>query len=254
MRIVTAHPQPGTTQLVDEAIFARCLKAAPLYVPADLIVGEKLWLVGCDTRRHERQEELSAFLIGRDEVLGGFRVVAVEAKQLQIIELVGVPGYVIDFDTWLAASLTDPAIALSNLHADPGSEPAPERAIPADQEECVFGVDGELNVRVIEASVPEHPSHVTDVARHLLAPSRTVESCDVEVELIEAIRAVVICEVASMRDLDQEWWLHIVTIASRRGGGLADRGLVRLLLIGLIPGRRLCRFSAPFLFGGAGCL
>lgn len=254
MRVVAAHPQPGITELVDEAFFARCLKAAPLYAPANLIVGEKLRLVGCNTRRHERQEQLSAFLTGRNEVLGGFRVVAVEAEQLEVVELVGVPGYVIDFDTWLAASLTDPVIALSNLHADLRSEPAPERAITADQEECVLGVDGELNVRVIEASVPKHPSHVTDVPRHFLAPSRTVESCDVEVELIEAIRAVVIYEVASVRDLDQEWWLHIVTIARRRGGGLADREPFRLLLIGLVRDRRLRRFSAPFLFGGAGCV
>ncbi len=47
-------------------------------------------------------------------------MVAVEAEQLQIVELVGVPVYVIDFDPWLAASLTDPAIALSHLDSDPG--------------------------------------------------------------------------------------------------------------------------------------
>lgn len=216
VRFLILDAEAFSAQQVQEPLLALGLERPPHAIPADLVVRKQLRLIRHDARRHHSKDERPALVARRHHVLGCLRMVAIEAQQLKVGRAIRVSSNVIYFGARFATLLAPSLVTQADLGADAWRQLAAERPVAADHEEGVLGLDRQLHVGILSPPVTDHAAEVANVRCDLLAPGRAVESLDIDGKLAETVRAVIVEKITRLRHLDDERWLHEVTIAQQR--------------------------------------
>jgi len=81
---------------------------------------------------------------------------------------------------------------------------APKRAIAADEQKGVSSADSFLDRWVIDPTVSERASHISDVPGNFVTPTAAEERVIQLGQPVKAVRAVVVEKVTRMRSVDEE--------------------------------------------------